>query len=275
MNISAYIQSGLIETYVLGLANEEEIAELDTLRKQYVDIEVAINTFSHDLEQQAFAEAVPAPDHLKERLMATIRQDNISAPVVSFSASQNETQIGVHRINIDSRPWKMMAAASVLLFAVSAALNFYFYNRYAEKNEAYQALLTERNTLTTSNQVYQTSQKEWEHTARMMSDPAMLKIKMKSVGGKNNKDATIFWDSRNRDVYVMAKELPQPEAGKQFQLWAIVDGKPVDAGMISPDCAGVCKMKNIPKAKAFAITLEKEGGSPTPHLDQLVVMGNT
>jgi anti-sigma-K factor RskA len=32
-------------------------------------------------------------------------------------------------------------------------------------------------------------------------------------------------------------------------------------------------MKNIPKAEAFAITLEKAGGSPTPTLTAMYVMG--
>jgi anti-sigma-K factor RskA len=53
----------------------------------------------------------------------------------------------------------------------------------------------------------------------------------------------------------------------------LVDGKPVDAGLLE-DCNGVCKLKNIPKAQAFAITLEDKGGSASPHLDQLYVIGN-
>jgi len=32
-------------------------------------------------------------------------------------------------------------------------------------------------------------------------------------------------------------------------------------------------MKNIPKAQAFAITLEKKGGSVTPTLSAMYVMG--
>jgi anti-sigma-K factor RskA len=33
------------------------------------------------------------------------------------------------------------------------------------------------------------------------------------------------------------------------------------------------EMKSIEYADAFAVTLEKRGGSPTPHLDDLMVMG--
>jgi anti-sigma-K factor RskA len=54
----------------------------------------------------------------------------------------------------------------------------------------------------------------------------------------------------------------------------MVDGKPVDAGVFDiKDGAGMVRMKNIPRAQAFAITLEKKGGSPTPSLDKLYVMG--
>ena len=66
--------------------------------------------------------------------------------------------------------------------------------------------------------------------------------------------------------------MQQVPSGKQYQLWAIVDGKPVDAGLIT-DCIGLCKMKRIDRAQAFAITLEKAGGSPTPTLTEMYVFG--
>jgi len=72
--------------------------------------------------------------------------------------------------------------------------------------------------------------------------------------------------------HLLANKLPQAPSGKQYQLWALVDGKPVDAGMIG-DCNGLCRLKNIPRAQAFAITLEREGGSPTPTMDQMYVLG--
>jgi anti-sigma-K factor RskA len=54
----------------------------------------------------------------------------------------------------------------------------------------------------------------------------------------------------------------------------MVDGKPVDAGMLDMDKGQmVVKMKNTPVAQAFAITLEKKGGSPTPDMNAMYVMG--
>jgi len=34
-----------------------------------------------------------------------------------------------------------------------------------------------------------------------------------------------------KDVYLLVNNLPKPVPDKQYQLWTIVDGKPVDAGI--------------------------------------------
>ncbi len=84
---------------------------------------------------------------------------------------------------------------------------------------------------------------------------------------------TAFWNKNTKEVFITVNKLPIAGTGKQYQLWAIVDGKPVDAGMIDNNCTTICKMKNIPNAQAFAITLEQSGGSPAPTMEQLYVLG--
>ena len=101
----------------------------------------------------------------------------------------------------------------------------------------------------------------------------MAVVKMKGVAGKESNLATVYWDTRTKDVYLFSNNLPPAEPGKQYQLWAMVDGKPVDAGVIG-NCEGLCKLKNIPSAQAFAVTLEKAGGSPVPTMSSLYVMGS-
>ncbi len=59
----------------------------------------------------------------------------------------------------------------------------------------------------------------------------------------------------------------------QYQLWAIEDGQPVSAGMYTEDKDSRIALANIPKAQAFAITLEKEGGSKAPTMENMFVMG--
>ncbi|MCW3112258.1 MAG: hypothetical protein JWR18_654 [Segetibacter sp.] len=270
MDLDAYIQSGLIESYVLGLTSAEETAEVERLRSQYIEIDDAINDFALNLEKKAFENAISPPPELKEKIFAAIHNDHQANPPALVQPAYDEPTLQARIRNI--RTWRIIAAASIILFIVSAALNLYFYNQYNDKQEAYQALLSERESLQANNQIYQTQLKEWQSAAAMMADSTMATVKMRSPKGKDDA-ATVFWNTLSKDVYVMVNKLPEPRTGRQYQLWAMVDGKHVDAGVLDLSCTSVCKMKNIPKAEAFAITLEKEGGNKVPNLKALYVMG--
>lgn len=255
MDIKAYIESGVIESYVLGMAEAQEVAELERLRLQYPEVQEAIDSFEAALEKQAMAAAIaPSPD-VKANLLASL----------SF---EKEEKTKVVSMNLS----RFVAAASIILLVASAALNVYYYNQFKSSSNAYQALLIEKNSLFAENQNSQTKALDLFNSMQMMSDPSVTKISMPGIPGKEGNLATVFWDDKSKDVYLLANKLPAAAPDKQYQLWAIVDGKPVDAGVIGV-CAGLCKMKNIPKASLFAITLEKKGGSPTPTLDQMYVAG--
>jgi anti-sigma-K factor RskA len=61
----------------------------------------------------------------------------------------------------------------------------------------------------------------------------------------------------------------------QYQLWAIVDGKPIDAGVFDSNLSGLVKMKDITSgASTFAVTIEPRGGSVSPSLHTMQVVGN-
>jgi anti-sigma-K factor RskA len=215
------------------------------------------------------------PAEVKSKIWVAIKaEDGFEEETISPVNTLGVATEGNSVIQINYfRRWRMVAAASVILLITSAALNLYFYNKYRQQNEAYLALLSDRNNLLANNQVYQSRLSEWQTAVEMMADPAMAMIKMPDVSGSNKNLATVFWDTRNKDVYVMPNKLPKAVTGKQYQLWAMVDGKPVDAGLLDDTCNGVCKMKNIPKAQAFAITLENQGGSATPDMNALFVLG--
>ena len=84
--------------------------------------------------------------------------------------------------------------------------------------------------------------------------------------------ATVYWDTASHDVWLLANNLPMPASDKQYQLWAIFDGKPVDLGVFDIKKEKLLiRAKNAQGAEAFAITLEKKGGNPTPAGDMYVM----
>lgn len=251
MDTQEYIQSGVIESYVLGLTTEEETAELLELARIHPAIKKALSETELAFEQHAMANATPPPPQLQLQLLTTLQHEFVATETTAIRSS---------------RPWPYVAAASILLLIISSAFNYHYYNNFKETSDKYQALLLEKNTLQATADVYKASM-------QLISDPSMSAVKMPGIAGKENNLATVYWNTQTKDVYVTVTRLPQAPAGKQYQLWAIVNGQPVDAGVIDHFEGGICKLKNIPAAQAFAVTLEKAGGVQSPTLSEMYVMG--
>ncbi|WP_276482840.1 anti-sigma factor [Paraflavitalea pollutisoli] len=265
MDIQAYIESGVIESYVLGIANEAEVAELQRLQQQHPEVADAIVACEQWLRNTADRYAAPVPLAGKDQLWAALQasEEQTTSPAIK------PTLAPVRSLRPAGR---YLAAASLILLAGSIALNIYFYSRYTHAQDQYLGLLTERGTLMADNKVYQTRLNTLQGQLQVLTDTALLKVPMPGATGREQQLATVYWNRQTKDVYLISNNLPAAPAGKQYQLWAIVDGKPVDAGVLG-DCASLCQLKNIGAAQAFAITLEQAGGSPAPDLTQLQVMG--
>ncbi|HEX5667672.1 MAG TPA: anti-sigma factor [Chitinophagaceae bacterium] len=262
MDIQQYIGSGIVESYVLGLASAEEIAELESLRPQYPELDVAIKAFELNIEEQGLRTALQPPPSVKANLMEMLKDE-------FRPAAQQESPAIIRSIH---PAWKTAAAASVILFLVSGIAALLFYNKYNKLSADYAALQTNYSELEKQTEAEKQKYNTLYADIQLIQDTSVMIVKMKGVAGKENSFATVYWNTRTSDVYLHPNLLPKPAAGKQYQLWAIIDGKPVDAGLIG-SCTNICKLKNIRSAQAFAITLEKEGGSATPTLSEMYVLG--
>ncbi len=276
MNLQEYINSGIIESYVLGLASPEERAEFERMSAAHSEVRAARDAFERSLEEFALANGINPPKALKSKIFAEIEIGNDqSSPVVNIVQSESAVTArdpGIFRFSA----LHYMAAASVALLIVSIGFNFYFFNRYKTYSGRYTQLLASQQQLARNNSALEARVADYQRTFDQMKDPAMAVIKMPAVptSPAPQSATTVYWDTRTKDVYLLVNALPAPAPGHQYQLWAIVDGVPVNAGIfdVKTDSA-MLKMKNIQRAQAFAVTLERSGGSPSPTLDKMYVLG--
>jgi hypothetical protein len=171
-----------------------------------------------------------------------------------------------------SNPWKFAAAAAALLLVGSLIWNLSLIN----KNKRIATELASVNSsMDSSRQQLADMQKAMDLVEGM---PHVKMANMKGMDPAPEANATVYWDSLSKDVYLLIHNLPLPASDKQYQLWALLDGKPIDLGVIPNDVFVERKrllltMKNTIGAQAFAITLEKMGGNPTPE-GQMYTLGN-
>ncbi|HEX4887838.1 MAG TPA: anti-sigma factor, partial [Luteibaculaceae bacterium] len=87
--------------------------------------------------------------------------------------------------------------------------------------------------------------------------------------------AMLYCDLKTGKVAVKPMGLPALDNQHQYQLWALIDGKPVDMGMIPNDMIGkdqLAMLKSVQGAQAFAITREPFGGKAEPTIEEMIVM---
>ncbi|MEO5681842.1 MAG: anti-sigma factor [Chitinophagaceae bacterium] len=232
----------------------------------------AKEAFEISLEQHALDNAVAPPAAAKQKIWSQLNLVATAAPEVNMEWAGEKVQplAPVRSINFA----KLLAAASVILLVGSTVLNFYFYNKYQTSIAKLDEFIASNQTLVSNSNVMQAKLQQYQNSFEMMKDPSMSVVAMKGQAVAPQSLTTVYWNRQTKDVYLLVNTLPQPAADKQYQLWAIVDGVPVDAGLLNMnETNGLVRMKNIPKAQAFAITLEKKGGSVSPDLTALYVMG--
>lgn len=273
MNIQDYISSGIVETYVLGLSEKEEAAEFERMCNEHPEVKTARDSFEMALEKQAFANAVAPPERVRTNFFAQIGAEPLDsslnvAPVVPIQRTEGR---------VVSNAARYLAAASIILLIASTALNFYFFQQYKTYSTLYSNLVAQNQSTVNNNNTLQTRLRSYESSLNLLTDTNVSIIRMPGLpkGPAPASLATVYWDKRTKEVRLFVNNMPQPATDRQYQLWALVGGKPVDAGTfdITGDAIPV-RMKNIPNAETFAITLEKKGGSPSPDLTQLYVIGN-
>ncbi len=266
MDTKAYIGCGIIESYVLGLANQEEVAELEKLCLQHPEIQNAVTEFASLIERETFNDAIAPPPELQQKIFSALSGE-VEMPETAVIPLHAEEQNITRR-----RSFKYLAAASVILLLCSASLNLFLYNNYKSATNKYLALLTQSNTLQANNNVFRTKLNRLEESMLIIKRPEMVVIPLKGLTGEKNNRATVYWNSKTKDVFLLPTRMDSTSSDKQYQLWAIVNGKPVNAGLIR-ELSNLSKMSTIPKAEAFAITLEQKGGSTVPTISAMYVFG--
>ena len=249
MNVQEYISSGIVESCVLGLASSEERSEFEKMCQQYPEVLQARIDFELLLEKQAIQNAIEPPADIKQKVLDKI---NSSAKIISINESP------IRKMNW----WKYAAAIFILLFAGSLYWNLSLQKKKKELSEQ----LNDSNTRMTQLE---------RELKPLQGNPAIKMARMDGTPVSPQSYTTVYWDTTSHDVYLLVNNLPKPASDQQYQLWALLNGQPIDMGMleISEKPLQLYHMKNVQAAQAFAITLEKKGGSPKPSLDKMYVMG--
>jgi anti-sigma-K factor RskA len=264
--------------YAMGLCSDEESQEVENMMLTYPEIKDEVVSIMQGLENHALAQAQTPPAHIRAEVLSKIANTTREAKVVEMATAKNESnQSSPLSGPVEfKRGFNWMAAASITLLIASVGGNIWLWNKYNSTSRELVALQKDNSTLANNLNATQANYKQSEKLLAYINAPSTQVVKMSGVPLSPESMATVYWNKESREVYLAVQSLPAPPSDKQYQLWAIVDGVPVDAGMVSlTGNDSLYRMKDFSSAQAFAITLEKLGGSAVPSLELMYVVGNS
>lgn len=261
MNVKEYISSGNIELYVLGMLDQAEQNELLMLAAKHPEIRKAIDDAENDMlaldntlgEIPAFA--------VKEKIF-----QKITAPKVETNSAAKEIHIAGWQ--------KMLVAASVSIAVITGYLALDYRDKWKKAEFNYISLQEQNQVLADRVERTQLKLDETQYSLEVITEAGTKEIALAGTPYQPAALARVYFSPATQSVFLSVSSLTLPSDQYDFQLWAIVDGKPVDIGLVNMnDAAKLKKMKSVAGASAFAITIEPKGGSINPTLDQMVVFG--
>jgi anti-sigma-K factor RskA len=287
MDINEYIASGILENYVLETASDQERQEVECMSHIYPEIKTALTSFQESIESLALKTAMPPSADLKKRILAQIlieQQDGLG---------EKETKVIPIQKNVTSKStaskssggiYKLMAVASIILLLV---VGFYAYNtnkdltlaqsEIQDSEAVYDQMILDYKVLNESKINVSNELAALSNQMDFVGDRNTQKVALTGAADYDNNLATVFWNESSSRVMLGVQNLPALTSEESYQLWVLVDGTPFDLGVfeseILTDSVGLLEMKNTVSGDAFAITREPKGGSVSPTLEQLHVIG--
>lgn len=261
MNIKEYIETGILEAYALAELSELERAEVEKNLAQYPALQEELTKIEQAVENLLMQTAVNPRPEVKARLFEKIKERTQAKviPVTGYSINA----------------WRYATAASVAIALFSSFLAYNYWDRWRKSESSLIDLIAQNQRMAQDYNNVNLRLDRMENDLKVTGNPDFTRVVMKGTANAPQSLASVYWNAQTKEVYLSIQQLKELSKENQYQLWAIIDGKPVDCGVFDVDVQGLLKMKSAFSLPAtFAVTIEPRGGKVSPTLETMQVAGN-
>ncbi|MCM4156572.1 anti-sigma factor [Gramella sp. AN32] len=265
MDINEYIESGILELYVYGALTEAESLEVSTALKKHPEILKEVEEIEYALRRLSSSIAPYNPEALLAAITAKLTAKNAKIRTLDTSTTKSRRTNWVAWIG-----W-----AACLLFIVG------LFFMIGDNNNLREQLTKEKAKNAKFEQQIADARDDKENAEELLAVIRDKNVSKIPLGGQTvapDAFATVYWNKKENRAYVDAKDLPEPPRGKVYQVWSLkLDPlTPTSIGLLADfvdDENKIFELSNANESEAFGITLEPEGGSKAPTMEQLYVLG--
>ena len=245
--------------YVLGLASDTEKAEVEYMAAKYPELKSHIQAMQNAMEDYAKSYALPPREGLKGDVMKSI--DDADAAAVSDETVPPTASNGIPA-------WITGLAAMMLI-----GLGFFTFQLNTQNQEQVQQINNLEKNLAALQEDCKTSKATQQQMLALLKDVNTKHVHL--LGTDNSPESVVvaYWNENKKKAYISVVAMPDVPADHDYQLWADIDGKMVDMGVVKLANNNLIEVPYMEDAASLNITIEKEGGNDHPNVSQLMVSG--
>ncbi|WP_461449699.1 anti-sigma factor [Mucilaginibacter sp.] len=273
-DIKSYIESGILELYVLGDVTPDERLQVEEMASKHEAVKAELLDIERSMELFASENALQPAAHLRDRvlnsLVTNFADDNNfpNKKITTETVKDNVIAMPAQKANSF---YKYAFAACLALLIASVAVLVSVYSKLQDANIQLVAL-------NSSNQHFSKTVNFMDRQLNIYRDTSFKVIRLKGTKNLPTGLMLVAFSPAKKKVVIDLADLKMPVNDKahQYQLWALVSGKPVSLGVFDKDDTDSTMMKemgSVNVAQAFAVTLEPRGGSVNPTMSQMMVIG--
>lgn len=252
--INTFFNSGLLDKYLVGDTTVEEAKIVESFIMRHPEVENHYNKMQHNLQIVAKTNAIEAPQDILSNILDALDD----SPVVNLNTDKKQ------------KSWYTFSVAASIAALMFAGTSAYFYNQN-QKLQSETVVIDEeiedlrgdiaKNNLMLDSVMRQLLKLNNPETEKYIITGNARAKDLKTVAYINPIEKTSMID------VVSLPELPEEQC---YQIWAELQGKMVNLGILDKADRKLRNMPYMEDALGLSITIEPKGGTNTASVQNAV-----
>ena len=257
--MTAFSREQLLELaplFAIGATTPEETSAVEAALRADPELAAEVSAFRDAATVMATATPVAPSSALKAQLMAAVA----SSPTAAGGRATGASQRPILTSEAPRRPaWQPIALAASLLVAVGLGANTFRLRGELDRVRASVAALDT-----------QLQSRERTLNTLLEAERDLHVVYLQSEAGAAGPGMQFFWNTKQGSAVAHVFRLNSAPDGRDYQIWALVDGKPVSLSVFNSDADGRALVERftLPAStagvSAVLVSLEPKGGSVQP-----------
>lgn len=241
--LQTFINSGLIDKYILGDTSIAESMEVEHYISEYSEIENEYVRLQDNLEIIAKSNSVEAPKHV----LASILKDIEEKPVIHMNAQKYST------------PWYSIAASFVAVaFAVMA---FLLYQKNMVLIEENQVVVDEIFDLRSDIAHYNSKLDKVMLQFQKLNNPETEKYVLRGNSRAKDLKTVAYINAIDKTSMIDVVSLPKLPQEQQFEMWAEFQDRMVSLGILDANDRTLRAIPYMENALGLSISIESKNNA--------------